>query len=199
MSEINLCLEHSQKRVLVALGGNLHSAVGSPREALGYALANLRQRTNTVIRRSKYFITPCFPVGYGPDYVNAAVEFYFRGEALELLQILHDIEALFGRARDTRWGGRVLDLDLLVFGDEIAPSLPGYRQWRDKPIAQQIEQTPLEMILPHPRLQDRAFVLGPLMDIAPDWKHPVSGLKVREMYANLPASDRDALQPLSEL
>ena len=55
------------------------------------------------------------------------------------------------------------------------------------------------MILPHPRLQDRAFVLGPLMDIVPDWKHPVSGLKVREMYADLPASDRDALQPLSEL
>ena len=199
MSEINLCLERSQKRVLVALGGNLHSAVGSPRETLGYALANLRLRTNTVIRRSKYFITPCFPVGYGPDYVNTAVEFYFRGEALELLQVLHDIEALFGRARDTRWGGRVLDLDLLVFGDEIAPSLTGYRQWRDKPISQQIEQTPLEMILPHPRLQDRAFVLGPLMDIVPDLKHPVSGLKVSEMYADLPVSDRDALQPLSEL
>ena len=199
MSEINICREFSQKRILVALGGNLHSAVGPPRETMGYALANLRLRTNTVISRSKYFITPCFPVGYGPDYVNAAVEFYFRGSAPELLQVLHDIEALFGRARDTRWGGRVLDLDLLAFGKEIAPSLAGYRQWRDKPIAQQIEQTPLEMILPHPRLQDRAFVLGPLMDIVPDWKHPVSGLKVREMYADLPVSDRDALQPLSEL
>jgi 2-amino-4-hydroxy-6-hydroxymethyldihydropteridine diphosphokinase len=76
--------------------------------------------------------------------------------------------------------------------------MDGYSKWRDKPLAQQMEQAPQELILPHPRMQDRAFVLGPLMDIAPDWRHPVSGRTVREMFASLPAGDREALQPIAE-
>ena len=194
---MQISLEQNRKRVLVALGGNLPSSVGPPQATLGCALANLRLLTNTVMRKSKYFVTPCFPAGYGPDYVNAAIEFNFTGESHALLQILHQIESLFGRARETRWGGRVLDLDLLAFGDEVAPDMKGYSQWRDKPLDQQMKQTPEELILPHPRMQDRAFVLGPLMDIAPGWRHPVSGRTVREMFASLPAGDREALQPIS--
>ena len=198
MSQMQISVQHSEKRVLVALGGNLPSSVGPPRATLGCALANLRSLTNTVMRKSKYFVTPCFPAGYGPDYVNAAVEFNFSGESHALLQILHDIEALFGRARESRWSGRALDLDLLAFGDAVAPDMDGYSKWRDKPLAQQMEQAPQELILPHPRMQDRAFVLGPLMDIAPDWRHPVSGRTVREMFVSLPAGDREALQPISQ-
>jgi 2-amino-4-hydroxy-6-hydroxymethyldihydropteridine diphosphokinase len=59
-----------------------------------------------------------------------------------------------------------------------------------------VSQTPQELILPHPRMQDRAFVLGPLMDVAPEWRHPVSGHTVRQMYNRLPAEDRAALKPL---
>ena len=189
----------TSKSVLVALGGNLHSSVGPPEMTLRYALANLRLRTNSLIRKSNFFFTPCFPDGFGPDYVNGALEFNFKGEARELLDILHEIEAMFGRVRNTRWGGRVLDLDLVAFGDDIAPSIDSYLQWRDMPLEKQIEQIPKEMILPHPRLQDRAFVLGPLMDIAPDWCHPVLGLTVREMYGRLPLADRNVLRVLPEL
>ena len=165
---------------------------------LRYALANLRLRTNSLIRKSNFFFTPCFPDGFGPDYVNGALEFSFKGEARELLDILHEIEAMFGRVRNTRWGGRILDLDLVAFGDDIAPSIEGYLRWRDMPLEKQIEQIPKEMILPHPRLQERAFVLGPLMDVAPDWRHPVLGMTVREMYGCLPLADRDALRVLPE-
>jgi|TARA_B110000261_G_scaffold33155_1_gene38233 2-amino-4-hydroxy-6-hydroxymethyldihydropteridine diphosphokinase len=198
MLKMKISVNLKAKSVLVALGGNLPSSVGEPGKTLTYAMANLRLCTNSLMYRSRFFSTPCFPVGYGPDYVNGAVEFKFRGEANELLDILHEIEAMFGRARDARWCGRVLDLDLLTFGDIIAPSLNGYAQWRDMPLSQQIQQTPKEMILPHPRLQDRAFVLGPLMDIAPDWRHPVFGLTVRQMYGRLSAADRDALRPMPE-
>ena len=186
------------KSVLVALGGNLNSSVGPPEMTLRYALANLRLRTNSLIRKSNFYFTPCFPNGFGPDYVNGALEFNFSGQARELLDILHEIEAMFGRVRNTRWGGRVLDLDLVAFGDDIAPSIESYLQWRNMPIEKQIEQIPKEMILPHPRLQERAFVLGPLMDIAPDWCHPVLGLTVREMYGRLPLADRDDLRVLPE-
>jgi len=198
MLQMQIDSKRVQKSALVALGANLPSSVGEPEKTLCYAISNLRWRTNSLMYRSRFFSTPCFPVGYGPDYVNGAVEFKFQGKANELLNILHDIEKIFGRARDTRWCGRVLDLDLLTFGDIIAPSLNGYAQWRDMPLSQQIQQTPTEMILPHPRLQDRAFVLGPLMDIVPDWRHPVFGLTVQQMYGRLSVADRDALRPMPE-
>ena len=187
------------KSVLVALGGNLPSSVGPPEMTLRYALANLRLRTNSLMRRSNFFFTPCFPDGFGPDYVNGAIKFNFKGEARELLDILHEIEAMFGRVRGSRWGGRALDLDLVAFGDDIVPSIGSYLQWRDMPLEKQMVQIPKEIILPHPRLQDRAFVLGPLMEIAPDWFHPVLGLTVREMYGRLPLADRNVLRVLPEL
>jgi 2-amino-4-hydroxy-6-hydroxymethyldihydropteridine diphosphokinase len=189
-------IKNQKYTVLVAMGGNLESEIGPPRVILGYALASLRIMTNSLVRKSKYFVTPCFPIGYGPDYVNAAVSFQFQGESHELLAILHRIEANFGRRRTRRWGGRVLDLDLLAFGDKIAPTVKVFEAWRDKPLTEQVSQTPQELILPHPRMQDRAFVLGPLMDVAPDWRHPVSGHTVRQMYNRLPAEDRAALKPL---
>ena len=80
-----------QKSALVALGANLPSSVGEPEKTLCYAISNLRWRTNSLMYRSRFFSTPCFPVGYGPDYVNGAVEFKFQGKANELLNILHDI------------------------------------------------------------------------------------------------------------
>ena len=189
-------IKNQKYTVLVAMGGNLESEIGPPRVILGYALASLRIMTNSLVRKSKYFVTPCFPIGYGPDYVNAAVSFQFQGESHDLLAILHRIEANFGRRRTRRWGGRVLDLDLLAFGDKIAPTVKVFEAWRDKPLTEQVSQTPQELILPHPRMQDRAFVLGPLMDVAPDWRHPVSGHTVRQMYNRLPAEDRAALKPL---
>jgi 2-amino-4-hydroxy-6-hydroxymethyldihydropteridine diphosphokinase len=189
-------IKNQKYTVLVAMGGNLESEIGPPRVILGYALASLRIMTNSLVRKSKYFVTPCFPIGYGPDYLNAAVSFQFQGESHELLAILHRIEANFGRRRTRRWGGRVLDLDLLAFGDKIAPTVKVFEAWRDKPLTEQVSQTPQELILPHPRMQDRAFVLGPLMDVAPDWRHPVSGHTVRQMYNRLPAEDRAALKPL---
>ena len=130
MSPMQNKIKSQQKTALVAMGGNLESEMGPPHATLGYALASLRLMTNSLLRKSKYFVTPCFPVGYGPDYVNSAVALQFQGESHQLLAILHSIEANFGRRRFQRWGGRVLDLDLLAFGDEIAPTVEIYAAWR---------------------------------------------------------------------
>ena len=119
MSHMQNKIKTQQKTILVAMGGNLESEIGPPHVTLGYAMASLRSMTNSLLLKSKYFVTPCFPVGYGPDYVNAAASFQFQGESQELLAILHRIEANFGRLRSQRWGGRVLDLDLLAFGMKL--------------------------------------------------------------------------------
>lgn len=191
---------HSDEKtmVLVAFGGNLDFNAASPMETIRDALETLQRVDFVLHRQSRFFQTPCFPVGTGPDYVNAAAVFW-AGAGLHPADILarfHLIEQQFGRARDTRWGGRTLDIDLLAMGDAVLPNAATYASWRDLPADQQSQQAPDQLILPHPRLQDRAFVLVPLMDVAPDWRHPISGLDVRQMCAALPQAERAAVVAL---
>ena len=110
-----------------------------------------------------------------------------------MLQLLHRIEAEMGRERVDRWGTRTIDLDLLGVGDQVLPVINTQTYWRDLPPQIQEQTTPDQLILPHPRLQDRAFMLVPLMDVAPDWMHPVLGLSVAQMCANLPICDIEAV------
>jgi 2-amino-4-hydroxy-6-hydroxymethyldihydropteridine diphosphokinase len=147
---------------------------------------------------SRFFATPCFPAGAGPDYVNAAALLKVADSmsAAELLLRLHEIEAMFGRERTQRWGMRTLDIDLLALGDSILPDAATQTRWRNLDPAKQINQTPDELILPHPRLQDRAFVLVPLADVAPDWRHPLLHKTVREMLTALPFADLAEMRPL---
>lgn len=184
-----------QKQALVALGGNLPSDDLAPEATIRAGLLAFPEFGLTVQRVSLLYRTPCFPTGAGPDYVNAAAVLMLRHihEAEDVLAILHQIEARFGRKRDQRWGMRTLDIDLLALGESVVPDLATFTQWRDLPVAEQVRQTPDRLILPHPRMQDRAFVLVPLADVAPDWVHPVSGKTVMQMLAALPAADRDAV------
>lgn len=155
-------------------------------------------------RASRLYRTPSFPPGSGPEYVNAAVAAPLQvpcgleGQVAEaLLAQLHALEAAHGRERDTRWGPRTLDLDLLAIGALVLPDAATQRRWRDLDPAAQRRQTPDRLILPHPRLQDRAFVLVPLADVAPDWRHPETGLSVLQMLAALPPEARAEVQPLA--
>lgn len=102
-----------------------------------------------------------------------------------------------GRTRDTRWGMRTLDLDLIAIGDAVLPDEKTQDHWRFLPPDTQRIAAPDRLILPHPRMQDRAFVLVPLADVAPDWCHPRLNLTVAQMLAALPAQDRDEVVPLS--
>ncbi len=110
-----------------------------------------------------------------------------------ILAALHRIEARFGRARSERWGMRTLDLDLLAMGALVLPDAATAAHWRDLAPMDQIAATPDRLILPHPRIQDRAFVLVPLADVAPRWRHPSLGLTVAQMLRRLPPADRRAV------
>ena len=180
----------------MALGGNVASQFGDPLQTMELACQKLASDSVRVELVSRFFMTPCFPIGAGPDYINAAAILSTTLSPVGLLSVLHQIEADLGRQRLQRWGNRTLDLDLLAFGETISPSAGGYRLWHDLAPDQQKLRAPDELILPHPRLQERAFVLVPLLDIAPDWRHPVLGLTVRQMVGDLPPDEVGAVVPV---
>jgi len=186
----------SQRHILIALGSNLQVRGLPPREVLPRALDALGGERLIVRQLSRLYCTPCFPTGSGPDYVNAAARLHTDLEPNEVMVRLHKVEEAFGRKRVERWGRRGLDLDLLADGDKVLPDRETFERWRDLPFRRQRVDAPETLILPHPRLHERAFVLVPLADVAPDWRHPVLGRTVGEMLAGLPSSELDGIRPV---
>ncbi len=135
--------------VYIALGSNLGDRVSHLREAADQLGA--LPRTEIAARSAVYETEPIGPVEQGP-FLNAAVKLTSELEPLALLHHLQVIEREAGRLREGRWGPRTLDLDLLLYDDRIVSTN--------------------ELILPHPRLHERRFVLQPLCDIAPNVIHP---------------------------
>lgn len=172
---------------IVGLGANLPSAEGSASEALRTAIGILHAEPDISISAiSRLWRTSAVPAGAGPDYVNAVATIATGLRAEAVLARLHAIEARFGRDRSTgRWSARVLDLDLIALDDLVLPDLAMQRRWVGLAPARQFCEAPDRLILPHPRMQDRGFVLAPLAEIAPGWCHPVTGLSVVAMLAAL--------------
>lgn len=139
------------ERVFVGLGANL----GDVPATLHAALAALRELTGTVMVASSSFYASKPVDATGPDFVNAVAEINTALAPQALLLALHQIEARFGRERPYVNAPRTLDLDLLLYG-------------------QRVVTTP-SLTVPHPRLHQRAFVLVPLLELAPDAVHPVVG------------------------
>ena len=148
----------------IALGGNL----GNSQRILSEAVQAIDQELGiAVVARS--FLYKTAPIGPPqPDYLNACIVVKTVLTARSLLHRLLAIETQFGRVRQERWGARSLDLDLLLFGEQIIDS-PG-------------------LTVPHPRLHERAFVLVPLRDIAPDWPHPIFGKTIAQLLDQVPMS-----------
>lgn len=153
--------------ILIGLGANLPSRFGPPEATLAAALERIGREDAAVVARSRFWRTRPVPDDGGPWYVNAVAALATALGPETLLAALLGIEAEFGRVRTYRNAPRLLDLDLLAYRDLR----------RDGP------EPPL---LPHPRLQERAFVLLPLAEIAPAWRHPRSGRSIAELIAALP-------------
>ncbi len=182
--------------IALGLGGNLPFEGSPTATTLIHAIRNLCSDDLVIRAVSRFYSTPCFPAGAGPDYVNAAVRIETALGPAELLRRLHDIEHRYGRARVQRGGMRTLDLDILTFGQSVLPDDAGQRAWLNLAPEDQVRATPDHLILPHPRLQDRAFALVPLADVAPQWWHPVLKKTVREMCEDLPQVEIGAVKPI---
>ena len=152
--------------ILIGLGGNLPSQAGDPKATCLAALAALKADGVSISRRSSWYATAPVPVSDQPWFTNAVAAGETSLSPEHLLALLHRVEGQFGRIRGVKNGARSLDLDLLAYGNVI-----------------ETEKSPL---LPHPRLQERAFVLEPLAEIAPGWVHPVFRVTAAELLDRLP-------------
>lgn len=189
-------LPQNWSQLLVALGSNIHSDIGSPAQTLKLALTELENAGAVIRAQSRFFATPAVPVGNGPDFVNGVVSLQTSWAPREAIAHLHEIEARLGRRRDKRWGARIIDLDLLAIDDLILPDVATVRCWMDLSPQEQQQKAPGQLILPHPRMHQRGFVLVPLAEIAPDWQHPITRQTVTQMCAALPDADRTSIKPL---
>jgi len=181
---------------LVALGANVTSPLGPPSKTLSWAIRALAEKGGLLRSVSRFFATPCFPAGAGPDYVNAACTLAWPGGAVALLDVLHGLERTAARERGIRWGQRTLDLDLIALEDAVLPDAASQTAWREMPADLQRLRSPQDLVLPHPRLQDRSFVLVPLADIAPGWRHPLLQRTIAELSAARPDEERAEIRPI---
>lgn len=165
--------------ILIGVGANLSSErFGAPFAACEAALKALNTANGVrVVARSRWFKSAPVPISDQPWFINGVARVETQLAPLALLDTLHAIEATFGRVRTVPNAPRVLDLDLLAYGDAVIG-----------------EMGEGGACIPHPRLESRAFVVLPLNDVAPDWVHPVSHRSVPQMMAKLP--EDQVCQPL---
>ncbi len=162
----------AENTVLIALGANLESPrFGSPVATCKAVLGMMEECEINVQECSRWFHSDPKPISDQPRFVNGVVKVKTHLDPAALLGVLLGIEADLGRIRGKENEARVIDLDLLAYGSLVMDG----------------KSSGLE--IPHPRIQERAFVLFPLRDVAPNWRHPVSGRPLARMIAALPLGE----------
>jgi 2-amino-4-hydroxy-6-hydroxymethyldihydropteridine diphosphokinase len=183
-------------QAVIALGANIPPESGDLSESLESALQLIGDTEGiTVLRRSRWYRTPAFPPGSGPDFLNGAALLETALSPESLLAALHRTESHMGRIRPARWAPRTCDLDLIAMEDLILPDRETLERWMTLDLGKAQSLVPPRLILPHPRMQERSFVLAPMAEIAPDWRHPATGQTVTRMLAARPAAERETMQP----
>ena len=163
------------KPIFIAFGANL----SNPKQTFSKAQADLRSRGVDILMMSGLWQSPAWPLNSGaPDYLNAVASVRYDGDPEDLMRLLLEIETAHGRKRSVRNAPRILDLDLLVWGD--------------------LRLNTAHLTLPHPRMFTRPFVLLPLDEIVPNWRDPWQRLTAMEHLARCEWEDVAALKRVSE-
>jgi 2-amino-4-hydroxy-6-hydroxymethyldihydropteridine diphosphokinase len=163
--------------LLLALGSNVAGPWGEPKATLQRTLRELEREGIEIIRTSNLYVTQ--PLGDTPQprYLNAVLHAKAAVAPGQLLRLLKRIERRAGRTATRAMAPRPLDIDILDYGGRRLGWPPRPRQRGS-------------LVLPHPEMHVRAFVLAPLQEVAPAWRHPVLGRSVKELLTRLPAAER---------
>jgi 2-amino-4-hydroxy-6-hydroxymethyldihydropteridine diphosphokinase len=143
---------------------SLGSNEGNRMQWMQRAMDMLSENSGKIIKKSSVYETAAWGLGGQPDFLNMALEMETNQTPANLLTEIHGIEKLLGRQREIKWGQRTLDIDILLYNDEII-ELPG-------------------LTIPHLYLQERRFTLMPLAEIAPDYIHPVLHKSIIQLLAD---------------
>lgn len=163
--------------IIISLGSNVTSWWGTPPTTILHALHELDEIGIDVVRRSELYRTTPYGITDQPLFINAAAVIRTALAPATLLSVLKKIEAKAGRKTTQRWGPRALDIDIVDYNARVL-NYPNNKRQLHKMAA-------LPLILPHPGVQSRPFVLRPMFDIAPYWHHPVSGKGLGELLRRL--------------
>ena len=153
--------------ILIGIGSNLPGPrFGTPRGNCEGSLVAMADKGIRLLRQSRWYTSAPVPAADVPWYVNGVAAVETDSDPVEILAVLHCIEDDFGRVRGAPNAARPLDLDLLAFHDHVSDENEA-------------------LIVPHPRMHERAFVLKPLREIAPEWRHPTLDQSVGDLIAAL--------------
>ncbi|MGB0682869.1 MAG: 2-amino-4-hydroxy-6-hydroxymethyldihydropteridine diphosphokinase [Magnetovibrionaceae bacterium] len=190
--------------ILIGIGANLTSPIHGPPlltcEAAIRAICPPPVRATdgsgdlingpiSLIARSRWWRSKPVPPSGQPWFINGVIRISTELDPKVLLEYLHEVERAFGRVRGEKNAARVLDLDLLTYGDEVIETEP-----LTGPEMALIEEGGEAFRIPHPRLSERAFVLYPIADIAPDWVHPETGKPLKALVKLL--DPEQVIQPV---
>lgn len=151
--------------ILIALGSNISGPWGTPQQSVQHALQALNRDGLKLVEASRLLLTAPFGKPNQPPFVNAVAHIETHLSPLALLQKLHAIEKEAGRRRTTRWGPRTLDLDIIDYHGLV--------------------RSTGNLVLPHPGIAERIFVLKPISELTAKWRHPISHLSAKGMLRKL--------------
>lgn len=155
---VHLCPMKQEARIFLATGSNQ----GDRAEQLATALRLIAKKLGQIVQQSSIYETEAWGLTDQPAFLNQVLEIQSDLNPSDLLQAATEVEQEMGRVRQEKWGPRKIDIDLLFYGAQII-DLPALK-------------------IPHPQLHLRNFVLIPLLEIAPDWEHPVFHQTIEQLY-----------------
>ena len=152
--------------IIIGIGSNLKSDIYSSKlEACQQAVSLIKENSIHIICKSSWYETAPVPLSSQSNFINGVISVKTQSNSLDLLRLLLTIETKMGRTRGVENAARIIDLDLISYNDEIVETK--------------------NLVLPHPRFHERAFVVEPLNEIAPDWRHPILGLTIKKLLTTL--------------
>lgn len=175
-----------RQTILLGLGSNLPGGWGESSAILARAMRELCAGGLEILRISSPYSTAPLGGGCQPRYLNAVIEAVGSIQPAALLRLAKRIEREAGRRLGRHWGPRTLDIDVLDFAGRQIGNPHGRRQ-RGR------------LVLPHPEMHRRAFVLRPLQEVAPHWRHPRLGVSAGGLLARLTSKERDGVRRISNV